>query len=247
MCNLTTSIDSRTHYKIMDGTLMPAIVEFPTVVKQSLQEFGPHFTNEPERRHFVEYLTGLIIAKHKNVSAINRGFAVTTDQSFLNRRITESRWDEEELNHKRIEWPQKSPATRYSEQGAIPIDNVLVDHSGKCIEDVGYFRGHAEQRYKIAHDYIIANYVCTSNKHYPLEFYRLVKKEQCRQENIAFIDQNQYFRQLVDWVVDNGIPGTFAFDSWFAHASNLNHINTHDRGYVGDMKFNRRIYSAARN
>ena len=241
MGNLTTSIDSRTHYKIMEDTLMPAIVEFPTVVKQALQEFGSHFTNEPERRHFAEYLTGLIIANHKNVSAINREFAVTTDQSCLNRWITESRWDEEELNHKRLEWLQKSPDTRYSEQGVIPIDNVLVDHSGKCIEDVGYFWDHAEQRYKIAHDYIIANYVCTSNKHYPLEFCRFVKKEQCRQENIAFIDHNQYFRQLVDWVVDNGIPGTFAFDSWFTHAANLNHINTHDRAYVGDMKSNRRI------
>jgi hypothetical protein len=50
--------------------------------------------------------------------------------------------------------------------------NVLVDHTGKLIEDVGYFWGHAEHRHKIAHDYLIVNYVYTSGKHYPLEFYR---------------------------------------------------------------------------
>ena len=51
---------------------MPAIVEFPTIVKDALAQFGPLFANEPERIHFAEYLTGLMVAAHKNVSATNR-------------------------------------------------------------------------------------------------------------------------------------------------------------------------------
>ncbi len=86
---------------------MPAIVGFPTLVKQALEESGSHFANEPERQHFAEYLTGLMIANHKNVSAINREFAVTTDQSCLNRWIAEAEWDEEEINQKRLKWLQK--------------------------------------------------------------------------------------------------------------------------------------------
>jgi hypothetical protein len=39
----------------------------------------------------------------------------------------------------------------------IPIDNTLVDHAGKLIEEVGSFGDHAEQRYKSAHEYLIAN------------------------------------------------------------------------------------------
>ena len=97
MGNLTINIDSSTHYKIMEDTIMPAIVQFPTVVKNALDEFGPFFANEPERQHFAEYLTGLMIANRKNVSAINREFAATTDQSCLNRWITEAGWDEEAL------------------------------------------------------------------------------------------------------------------------------------------------------
>jgi hypothetical protein len=118
---------------------MPAIVDYPTVVKEVLDVFGSSFANEPERRHFAEYLTGLILAQKKNVSAINREFAVTTDQSCLNRWLTEAVWDEEALNLQRIEWLQKSRETRFSARGVIPIDNVLVDHTGKLIEDVGYF------------------------------------------------------------------------------------------------------------
>ena len=220
---------------------MPAIVEFPTVVREALDEFGPFFANDPERRHLAEYLTGLIIAHKKNVSAINREFAYTTDQSCLNRWITETAWDEEAFNQQRLAWLQKSPDTRYSDQGVIAIDNVLVDHSGKLIEDAGYFWDHAEQRHKIAHDYIIANYVCTSGKHYPLEFYRFVKKEHCQKRGIEFVDHNQFVRWQVDWVVRMDIPGAFTMDSYFTCAANLNHIHGQERAYVGDLKSNRKI------
>lgn len=220
---------------------MPAIVEFPTIVKEALAKFGPLFANEPERVHFGEYLTGLLVADRKNVSAINRQFAVTTDQSCLNRWLTEVDWDVQELNRQRLRWLQKDPATRYSTQGVIALDNVLVDHDGKLIEDAGYFWDHAEQRYKIAHDYLIANYVCTSGKHYPLEFRRFIKRERCEEEGLTFHDHNVFFRELIDWVTKRHIPGDFTFDSWFTHAANLNHIHGRDRGYVGDLKFNRKV------
>lgn len=225
---------------------MPAIVDYPTVVKEALDVFGSSFANEPERRHFAEYLTGLMIAPKKNVSAINREFAATTDQSCLNRWLTEVDWDEEALNQQRIDWLQKSRETRFSPRGVIPIDNVLVDHDGKLIQDVGYFWDHADQRYQIAHDYLIVNYVCTSGKHYPLEFYRFVKREHCEQQGIEFRDHNVLFRELVDWVIANGIAGDFTFDSWFTHKENLNHIEGLQRAYVGDLKTNRKLLVGGR-
>ena len=167
---LTTNIGNQVGNDIREDIIMPAIVDFPTVVQNAVNEFGPLFANEPERKHFAEYLTGLMIAHKKNVSAINREFAATTDQSCLNRWITEANWDEEMFNLQRINGLQTCPDTRFSAQGVIPIDNVLVDHDGTLIEDAGYFWDHADQRYKIAHDYLIVNYVCNSGKHYPLEF-----------------------------------------------------------------------------
>ena len=220
---------------------MPAIVEFPTIVKEAVTQFGSLFANEPERVHFAEYLTGLLVPGRKNVSAINRQFAVTTDQSCLNRWLTAVDWDVGELNRQRLRWLQKDPPTRYSAQGVLALDNVLVDHHGKLIEDVGYFWDHAEQRYKIAHDYLIANYVCTSGKHYPLEFRRFVKRDRCEGRGVAFRDHNVLFRELIDWAHKSHIPGDFTFDSWFTHAANLNHIHQRDRGYVGDLKFNRKV------
>ena len=223
---------------------MPAIVQFPTVVQEAVGVFGPLFANEPERRHLAEYLTGLIVADRKNVSGINREFAVTTDQCNLNRWLTEVEWDAAALNAARLEWLQEEPSTRYHAHGVIPIDDVLIDHDGKLIEDVGWFWDHAEHRHKVAHDYVIANYVCASGKHYPLDFRRFVKRDQCQAkagEAKAFKDHNELVRELVDWVVERDIPGDFAFDSYFTNARNLDHIHGHGRGYVGDLKFNRNV------
>lgn len=238
---LTIQAGKDTLFSVTEDPAMPAIVEFPTVVEQTLESFGDLFANEPQRQHFAEYLTGLLVADRKNVSAINRQFAVTTDQSCLNRWLTQADWDVEALNLRRLAWLQEDPSTRYSDHGVIPLDNVLIDHDGKLIEDAGWFWDHAEQRNKIAHDYLIADYVCPSGKHYPLEFRRFVKREHCPMKGVAFKDHNAFFRELVDWTIRQQIPGDFTFDSWFTHAQNLNHIHGHDRGYVGDLKFNRKV------
>jgi hypothetical protein len=226
---------------------MPGIVQPPKVVQDAVNEFGDLFVCEPERRHFAEYLTGLMIAERKTVLGINREFAETTDQSCLNKFLTEVKWNETELNERRLAWHQQNPSTRYSDRGVIAIDDVLIDHDGKFIKDVGWFWDHAEGRNKIAHDYLFANYVCTSGKHYPLEFRRFKKKEQCEATGEEFLDHTVLFCELVDWVCEREIPGDFVFDSYFTNAENLNHIHSKQdrlerpRGYVGDLKFNRKL------
>jgi DDE superfamily endonuclease len=208
------------------GVAMAGIIDYPQVVQEALRLFGDLFGNEPQRRHFAEYLTGLFVADKKNVSAINREFAQTTDQSCLNRFLTDADWDVTRLNQRRLELLQQDSSTRYSEHGVIPIDNTLVDHCGELIEDAGWFWDHAEERYKIAHDYLIVNYVCTSGKHYPLDFRRFQKEQLCQELNIPFKDHTAQCKELIDWVCQQNIPGTFAFDSYFTNAPILNHIHS---------------------
>lgn len=241
---------------------VPAIVEFPTVVQEAVKRYGHLFPNVPERRHFGEYLTGLMVAEHKTVSGINSEFAVTTDQSCLNRWLTEARWDVDGLNAARLDHLQRDPSTRYSAHGVIALDNVLIDREGTLIPDAGRFWDHADKRYLIAQDYVIANYVCTSGKHYPLEFRRFRKREHCeatRAELLArkgglaaatdkeralaeFKTHDDLLHELVDYVVARGIPGDFTWDCYFTNAEVMNHVNSKGRGYVGELKSNRRIW-----
>jgi hypothetical protein len=226
---------------------MAGIIEFPQVVQAILKDFGDLFANEAQRRHFAEYLTGLYVADRKTVTGINAQFAQASDQSCLNRFLHLEAWDVQEINTRRLELLQTDPDTRYSDYGIIPLDDTLIDHDGQLIDDVGWFWDHAEERHKIAHDYLIANYVCSSGKHYPLEFRCFQKQEQCEAREVPFKNHTELFQDLVDWVVCKKIPGTFAMDSYFTNAPILNHIHekkTDDgqpRGYVGSLKFNRKL------
>lgn len=219
---------------------MPAIVALPHVVEELLVQFGDCFPNEPARVHFAEYLTGLLVAERKTVRGIAREFADAPDQSCLNRWITESVWDVQRLNAQRLEWLQCDPATRYRQDGVIALDNTLIDHDGKLIEDVGWFWDHADQRHLIAHDYLFANYVNPNGKHYPLDFRRFRKRDQCSAEH-PFHSHTDLAKALIDWTVAEAIPGDFTFDSSFTNAAIMNHIHAHGRAYIGDLKANRTI------
>ena len=65
--------------------IMSAIVKMPHVIEEATDQFADLFANAPQRRHFAEYLTGLMVASNKTVSGIQSEFANTTDQSCLNR------------------------------------------------------------------------------------------------------------------------------------------------------------------
>jgi hypothetical protein len=206
------------------------------------------------------------VAAKKNVSGRNAEFAATTDQSCLNKWLTQVEWDGQGLNRQRLAWHQQDPTTRAAPSGIIPIDNTLVDHAGKLIEDVGYYWDHAEQRHKSAHAYLIANYVCPSGKHYALEFRRFRKRADCDAQRAevearrggwaaataaetrlaTFKTHTESCCELIDWGVEQEIPGTFTFDSYFTNAPGLNHIHGHQRASGGDLKFNRKVWFRGR-
>src|SRR5438093_549446 len=105
----------------------------------------------------------------------------------------------------------------------------------------------AEDRYKIAQDYLFANYVCTSGKHYPLDFRLFRKEEACKALKQPFRNHTVLACDLIVWVCERQIPGDFTTDSYFTNADILNHIHSRTdrcgrpRGYVGDLKFNRQV------
>ena len=221
---------------------MPTIVDFPTIVHEALAVFGDVFDTEAARRHVAEYLTGLMIADKKTVSGINRECVVTTDQSCLHRGLHEVAWDVTVLHNRRLAWMQGDPKTRYSARGVIAIANTLVDHAGKLIEDVGWFWDHANERYLIAHDYLISNYVCPSGAHYPIAWRRFRKRDACPEEAVK--DHPVLCIELIDEAVQRAIPGDCTFDSSCTSAKVLHHIQGTKRAHVGDLKLNRKVVSA---
>jgi hypothetical protein len=225
------------------------IISPPKIVQNALDEvLAPLFQNKPQRKHLANYLTGLMISDNKTVAGMTVEMPNASDQSCLNRFLTEVEWDETALNEARIEMMQQSEDTRFHDRGVIGLDDALIDKTGKFIKDSGTFWDHSEQRYKHAQDVIIINYLNPfSGKRYPLEFRRFKKADQCEWTGEQFKKMTELSIELVDWCHEKGVLGTFAFDSFYTCAEIQNHINALKnadgigRGYVGDLKFNRKI------
>lgn len=91
---------------------MPTIMDFPIIVQEALAVFGDVFDNAPARCHIASYLIGLMVAARKTVSGINSEGVVTTDQSYLNRWLTEVPWDAKTLLQCHCAWLQQDPRIR---------------------------------------------------------------------------------------------------------------------------------------
>jgi len=227
---------------------MPIITP-PKIVRDALDEFlAPLFKNNPQRKHLVNYTTGLMISANKTVAGMTDQMPNASDQSCLNRFLTEVEWDEQAMNEARIQWLQQFDDTQFDPRGVIAIDDVLIEKFGKYIKDSGTFWDHSDERYMHAQDYIIVNYVHPrSRKHYPLEFKRFKKEEQCVWTGEEFKKMTELTIDLIDWCHEKGVEGNFTFDSFYTCAEIQNHINSlqnadgTSRGYVGDLKFNRKV------
>ena len=225
------------------------IISPPTIVQNAMDEFlAPLFDNTPQRNHLANYLTGLMIAENKTIDGMTKEMPNASDQSCLNRFMTEVEWDHEDMNQKRIEWLQQFDDTKFHDRGVIALDDVLLEKSGKLIPDSGTFWDHSEQRYKHAQDYIISNYVHPfSKKHYSLNFRRFKKANQCEWTGEEFKTMIKLTVELIDECQAKGVLGTFAFDSFYTVSEIQNHIHSlkngdgTERGYVGDLKFNRKV------
>jgi DDE superfamily endonuclease len=188
-----------------------------------LAHSGDLFANECQRRHCAEYLTGLIVAERKTVLGIPDEFARTTDQSCLNRYLTEAVGDAQALNQRRLERLQEDPFTRSSDPGVIPIDNTVIDWDGLLLPDAGWYWDHAEEPYKVAQDSLFLNDVGTSGQHDPREFRLFRKEEVCQALKEPFRNQTVLCCEWIDWACDRNLLGDFTRDCDFTSAEVLNH------------------------
>ena len=79
------------------------IIHPPQVVQNAVDEFlAPLFKNKPQRKHLDNYLTGLMISENKTVAGMTEEMPNASDQSCLNRFLTEVDWDVDAVNDARI-------------------------------------------------------------------------------------------------------------------------------------------------
>jgi hypothetical protein len=142
------------------------IVEFPHIVNENLKHFAPVFKTGEQRKHFCEYVTGLIAGDKATIRSMNSLFVNQNDQSALNKFLTQAKWDESELNRRRVQMEisrlQRRPLSEQA--GRLIIDDTFAHHTKCTMEGLAYLRERHLGHNVWAHDVVTSYYVNRSDQ-----------------------------------------------------------------------------------
>jgi len=142
------------------------IVQFPNIVVEHLAQFAPVFQTAEQRKHFCEYVTGLIVGDKATISAINALFLNNNDQSALNKFLTQAVWDENQLNYQRVQLELNRLRQRpvSAAAGRLILDDTLAHHTKCAMEGLAYLHDHSVGHNVWAHDVVTSYYVNRSDQ-----------------------------------------------------------------------------------
>lgn len=142
------------------------IVQYPRIVAENLSHFAPVFETAEQRKHFCEYVTGLIAGDKATIAAINGLFLNNNDQSSLNKFMTQARWAEEGLNYRRFTYELSRLHRRpvRASAGRLILDDTLAHHTKCSMEGLAYLRDHSIGRNVWTHNVVTSYYVNRSDQ-----------------------------------------------------------------------------------
>ncbi|ELY58734.1 IS701 family transposase [Natronococcus jeotgali] len=195
-----------------------------------------------QTHHAKTYVTGLAAARSKTVTGIAREVLPAGSDRALNKFLTEYDWDEDQLNHERLEELQKHGETRWSQDGYIVIDDSVFQRTGKELPGAGEFYDHTEGEPVWGQDLVYSFYTDDKTS-YPLVFRQYEKADDEDQDDA---DETKYdlSREMVTELEEEvGVPAdTYLFDSWFAHDSELiKHVESYGKDWIGPLRSNRKV------
>jgi SRSO17 transposase len=218
---------------------MPVVTEIPQELSTALQPFRYHF-GAPAFRHFLTYVTGLILAENLTVEGINRTFVDHKHPSSLNRFLTWSVWDSQDVNRTRLETLKADGDLQG--KGCLLIDDSLAHKTGTHIEGVGILKDHALDRYVLAHDLVTAVFLKNDDTLHPIDSRLYLKEEYGKDKEVPFKTKIELAKELVEQAVALGLEiETVLFDSWYASKEFIRFLRTNMLHWVTRLKSDRNV------
>lgn len=154
--------------------LSEVFLGIPQAIKKSLNFYKPLFS-KPQFKHFSNFVSGLIVNDNKTIQDINDSLS-KKDQSSLNRFMTKSNWDPEELNSLRIKQVKKHLKLK---KGIFIGDDTFLHKTGRHIEKTYYYRSGKTKRKEWGHCLVNSIYTDLHNNDFPIDANIYLRKEVC--------------------------------------------------------------------
>jgi len=174
------------------------VTEIPAQIKRSLNDYRGIFTNH-QFAHFQRLITGLIVSDNKTIQEINDCFN-ETDQSSLNKFLTLSPWDKDDLEEIRMKQVKKLQL----EKGILIIDPTLLHKTGKHMEKANYHYDGLTKSKKWGH--LLVQSIFTDGKNeFPVKG-DIYIREVDADENHPFKTAREIGMEHLDFALKNKLP-----------------------------------------
>jgi len=181
--------------------------------------------------------------KRVNLSSIAKTLGV--DYEKLQYFISDSQWDYDLLNNKRINLLKNQRTTGFSKEGILIIDDtgVLKPYAAKT-------EGVAYQHCPIIKEEALCNVAVASafsanGRYVPLnlKFYKTEKEFLLGKDDPDFRSKLDFAKELIDDALNRQVPFRYVvFDSWYASVDVLNFVQEKKLKFISEIKSDRKLY-----
>jgi hypothetical protein len=185
---------------------------------------------------FVRYVTGLLLSENKTVDGLNSIFLKKTDQSNVNRLLTEYPWLKTDFsNELKMLFRQNRIMSSFC---FFLLDDTLLEKVGKLIESAGYHFDHTKKDYVYGHQIVTSGYVFQSG-FYPFLLELYTKLEQCKKEELTFKTKIEIALEILKKAIAFHKPSVVLIDSWYCTKEIFDFLDSEGIQYIIASKSNR--------
>jgi hypothetical protein len=214
------------------------IVEFPSYIEEMSTDFTYLFNQERQLIHFKRLMTGYVTADKKTIAHMNGLFTVHTNQSNLNRFVTCSDWNLQEMNKVKMRMITEIEGN----DGVVVLDDYIVEKYGKELYGSDWQYDHTKGRSVFG--WQIADCVLSGKGIYPLLSSLYLKEESRWIKNGVFKSKIQLQKEHLTQLVDMNLYFTcVVMDIWYFCKTLTNHIEHLGKNWVAQSKSNRLVQS----
>lgn len=178
------------------------VVCLPPVLKKKI-EFFRGFFSKPQYKHFERLISGLIVSQNKTLQVINDSFG-HSDQSSLNRFVTSSDFDVDELDSLRLNIAKQEFSL--IRKGCLIIDESLAHKTGKKMDLVGLHRSGVSKKIELGHMLVNSFYVDLDGNEFPVKTSFYVRECDCEKNGVSFKTKRELAIEQIDFALENNLP-----------------------------------------
>lgn len=212
-----------------------------------INKFCEYFKVSFSKKQFVAFKAILyaLIREYKRVNISSLANSLQVDYEKLQYFLSDSKWNYEALNSKRIELLKNQRTTGFGQEGLLIIDDTGVlkpyaqDTEGVAYQHCPVLGSEALCNVAVASCYNV------NNRYIPLEvkFYKTESEFIMGKNDPDFKSKLELAKELVDDALQKEIPFRYClFDSWYSASDVLNFIHEKNLYFITEVKSDRRMF-----